>query len=151
MKVNALRLITGQTTGFTLSSSQLLRIHKETITLRSFDCSVEDLTRLEDVMSILVHYNLLFPETASFGNTEHAVIPDLYNMDTDSSTVVRTLTRGGVFSRHTLNIWSHRTRLLQVSATLERLCFAKPGEEADNSLLLSDITVDSVVKYENRR
>lgn len=107
-----------------------------------FDCSLEELNRTEEVMDILVHYNLLLPGLARFGSSEKSVNLDPYNVYSDGLSVARVLLRGGVFTRHILNSWSHRIRVLHLSPSFERLWFSKVGDDAESdSVPIKDVKV----------
>lgn len=93
-------------------------------------------------MDILVHYNLLLPGLARFGSAEKSVTLDPYNVYSDGVSVARVLLRGGVFTRHILNSWSHRIRLLHLSPSFERIWFSKVGDGSDtDSLPIREIAV----------
>lgn len=120
----------------------MAKLKTETISPCVFDCPLQELIRTEEVMDILVHYNLLFPEMARFGSAEKSVNLDPYNVYSDGLTVTRVLLRGGLFTRHILNSWSHRIRVLHLSPSFERLCFLKVGEDTDtDSIPLREIIV----------
>ena len=107
-----------------------------------FDCSLQELNRTEEVMDILVHYILLLPGLARFGSSEKSVNLDPYNVYSDGLSVARVLLRGGVFTRHILNSWSHRIRVLHLSPSFERLWFSKVGDDTESdSVPIKEIKV----------
>ena len=96
----------------------------------------------KEVMDILVHYNLLLPGLARFGSSEKSVNLDPYNVYSDGLSVARVLLRGGVFTRHILNSWSHRIRVLHLSPSFERLWFSKVGDDTESdSVPIKEIKV----------
>lgn len=93
-------------------------------------------------MDILVHYNLLLPGLTRFGSSEKSVSLDPYNVYSDGLSVARVLLRGGVFTRHILNSWSHRIRVLHLSPSFERLWFSKVGDDTEaDSVPIKEIKV----------
>lgn len=141
LKLNALLLITGQVRNFQLSQVQLERVNREILQTCSFDCSLQELLRLENTIDLLQHYNLLLPTQHPFGSTAETLPIDCYDVDIEASAVVNTLLYGAYFERRMLNSRAQKSRFLSVSPTLDRLCFSRQGEEVDQEFSLQEVVV----------
>ena len=135
----ALKLILRQMESFPLSRSQLSRTYGETVRLESFDCSLGNVLRLEQIASMLVRFNALPPERCSFGAEETPVMPDWYNTDETPQEVALQLLRGGLFARRLVNARNQRSRYLRLPPTLDRLCFSRLGEYCEATVALDDL------------
>lgn len=135
----ALKLILRQESQFPLSQVQLDKAYSETIQLSIFNCSLQNVLRLEYTTSLLNHYNLLSSKQNNFGSDETPVIFDWHNTDESPHTVITTLLRGALFSRRLLNNRSQKSRYLRLPVTLDRLCFSRVGEVSEGSVELSEI------------
>ena len=134
----ALKLILRQDSQFPLSQVQLDKAYSETIQLSIFNCSLQNVLRLEYAASLLNHYNLSSKRN-DFGSDETPVLMDWYNTDETAHTVTTTLLRGALFSRRLFNNRSQKSRYLRLPVTLDRLCFSRVGEASESSVELSEI------------
>ena len=135
----ALKLILRQESQFPLSQVQLDKAYSETIQLSIFNCSLQNVLRLEYAASLLNHYNLLTSKRNDFGSDETPVLMDWYNTDETARTVTTTLLRGALFSRRLFNNRSQKSRYLRLPITFDRLCFSRVGEASESSFELSEV------------
>lgn len=134
-------LITGQVKEFTLSRAQLDRVNHELFYLSCFDCSLEEVLRLEKTIDLLQHYNLLPPSQKLFGSSTEKLPLDYYDVDTSSKSVINALLTGALFAQKSYNSRSQKTRYLSIPPTLDHICFSRQGEDVDQAYPLSEVVV----------
>lgn len=131
----------GQVHQFQLSRVQLERVNKQIFQFCSFDCSLEELLRLESTMELLHHYNLLLPSQQPFGSSSSTLSKDCYDVDCDSKAVSLILLQGARFLHRTFNTRSQKSRLLAIAPTFDRILFCKHNREIEQIFSLSEMVV----------
>lgn len=139
-------LITGQVDTFKLSQAELERVNHELLYHSCFDCSLEEVLRLEKTIDLLQHYNLLSPTQNLFGSSSEKLPVDYYDVDVSSETVIRTLMNGALFAQKTLNSRSQKTRYLSIPPTLDSICFSRQGDDVDQTYPLSEVVVGNELR-----
>ena len=134
-------LLLGQQQSFNLSQTHLTKVNEEVLKLQSFDCSLQDILRVENTFKVLDHYNLNYSHYAfgMYPDVQRQV--DYYDIDCNEEVILSMLQRGCLFSQRTVNSRSQKSRFLSISPSLDCICFSRQGEEIEQVFMLSDVIV----------